>query len=467
MVFSSLPFLFIFISLTCLFYFAFRSLKWRNGVLLFASLVFYSWGEPKLVLLMALVVLAAWAGGLGIDALKDRPKARRACFIGTVSLITLNLAVFKYLGFLVSNINGIFGPVLTVPVIELPIGISFYTFQILSYVIDLYKGNVGVQKSFPRLLLYVSFFPQLIAGPIVRYSTVESEIGRRKEDVNEIAWGLRRFITGLAKKVIISNGVARFAEIVYAGDPQVYGRLMYWLAAIAYSLQLYFDFSGYSDMAIGLGRIFGFHFLENFDHPYVSCSITEFWRRWHISLSTWFRDYIYIPLGGSRVSRGRWFFNIMVVWSLTGLWHGASWNFVFWGLYYGLLLALEKLVTGRLMAKLPRPISWLITMFIVILGWTIFDLTDPAALATALRTMFAGGPFRPMDVLAANTGIIEGAFYIPLGLIFMFPVGKLFKKIESSAPGLILANLWSAALLILCCVYMFGSSFNPFIYFRF
>ncbi len=466
MVFSSLPFVFLFIPLTALLYFAFRSLKWRNGVLLLASLIFYSWGEPRLVLLMMLVSLAAYAGGLGIEGLKDRPALRKACFIATVSLITLNLLIFKYLGFFAENLAALGIPV-RVPEIALPIGISFYTFQILSYVIDLFKGRVKLQKSWPRLLLYVSFFPQLIAGPIVRYSTVEKEIGRRKEDPDEIAAGIRRFIIGFAKKLIISNGVAKFAEIVYAGDPAVYGRLMYWLAAIAYSLQIYFDFSGYSDMAIGLGRIFGFHFLENFDHPYVSRSITEFWRRWHISLSSWFRDYVYIPLGGNRVSRRRWIFNIMAVWALTGFWHGASWNFILWGLYYGLLLILEKLVTGKLMAKLPAPLSWLITMFTVVCGWVLFNITDFAALGTAFKTMFFGGPFDLMDVLAANTGIIEAALYIPLGLIFMFPVGKLFKGLEKTSLGVLLLNLWHLALLALCCVYMLSSSYNPFIYFRF
>lgn len=480
MVFSSLSFIFIFIPLTAFLYFIVQSRVWRNAVLLAASLIFYSWGEPKLVLLMMLTAFTAWIGGLLIERLRKRRGLFIFVFVVTVSLITLNLLVFKYLGFFAENVNALLGLSLNVPVIRLPIGISFYTFQILSYVIDLYRGKVALQKNYLLLLLYVCFFPQLIAGPIVRYSTVELEITKRNENLDEISCGIRRFIIGLSKKVIISNGVAGFAETVYAGDPAVYGSLMYWLAAVAYSLQIYFDFSGYSDMAIGLGRIFGFHFLENFDHPYISTSVTEFWRRWHMSLSSWFRDYIYIPLGGNRAGAARHLFNIMTVWALTGFWHGAAWNFILWGIYYGVLLCIEKFVfrEGSIPAaeRKENPVitllRWLVTMFIVVLGWTLFNAPDFAALALRLKMMFGLYGFSYMNVLAANTGIIEGALYIPLGLVFMFPVGsgirKLFGKyLDESAAGILIQNLWHTALLLLCTVYLVSSSFNPFIYFRF
>ena len=300
MVSSSLTFLFAFLPVTAALYFLIPNRTWRNGVLLAASLVFYAWGEPRFILLLLLAAAEGYLGGLLIEKRRSR-----AVLAVTVTLLVGNLAVFKYLGFFCANLSPLIPALGRVPALALPIGISFYTFQILSYVIDLYRGKVSVQRNFLSLLLYVSFFPQLIAGPIVRYETVEAEIRDRSESLTDAAVGLRRFIRGLAKKVLLANTVALLPDTIYAGDPAVFGTLSYWLAALGYTLQIYFDFSGYSDMAIGLGRMFGFHFLENFDYPYVSRSITEFWRRWHISLSTWFRDYVYIPLGGNRVSKGR------------------------------------------------------------------------------------------------------------------------------------------------------------------
>ena len=342
MVFSSITFVYAFFPLVAAAYYLSKNRVYRNVVLLLASLLFYSWGEPRFLLLMLAATLAAYCGGL----LMERCTAhRKLILIVTVVLLVGNLFVFKYLNFFSENLSALFGWS-ALPKLTLPIGISFYTFQILSYVIDLYRGEIRVQRNYFYLLLYVSFFPQLIAGPIVRYETVEQEIQERHESIDDVAAGLRRFILGLAKKVILANNIARIAETIYAGDSAVYGTTLYWLAAVAYALQIYFDFSGYSDMAIGLGRMFGFHFLENFDHPYTALSITDFWRRWHISLSTWFRDYVYIPLGGNRVKKSRWIRNILVVWALTGFWHGAQWNFLFWGLYYGLLLLAEKLFSG-------------------------------------------------------------------------------------------------------------------------
>ena len=299
MVFSSITFVYAFFPLVAAAYYLSKNRVYRNVVLLLASLLFYSWGEPRFLLLMLAATLAAYCGGL----LMERCTAhRKLILIVTVVLLVGNLFVFKYLNFFSENLSALFGWS-ALPKLTLPIGISFYTFQILSYVIDLYRGEIRVQRNYFYLLLYVSFFPQLIAGPIVRYETVEQEIQQRHESIDDVAAGLRRFILGLAKKVILANNIARIAETIYAGDSAVYGTTLYWLAAVAYALQIYFDFSGYSDMAIGLGRMFGFHFLENFDHPYTALSITDFWRRWHISLSTWFRDYVYIPLGGNRVKK--------------------------------------------------------------------------------------------------------------------------------------------------------------------
>ena len=364
------------------------------------------------------------------------------------------------------NLELLFGRSFGIREIILPIGISFYTFQILSYVFDLYMGKVRVQKNPIRLLLYVSFFPQLIAGPIVRYETVQSEIVDRHETLDEFSYGLKRFITGLAKKIIIANNVAMTAEIIYAGDPAVYGTAMYWVAAIAYTLQIYFDFSGYSDMAIGIGRMFGFHFLENFDNPYISRSITEFWRRWHISLSSWFRDYVYIPLGGNRGGKAKWLRNIMVVWMLTGIWHGAEWNFVLWGLYYGVLLIAEKLWLGRYIEKLPKVLSWLYTFIIVNVGWVIFNLTDFSQMALALRMMFTPHATQWLEMFASEISITRAYLFIPLGLICSLPLRKLFKPAKT-AFGELLYSGTLALILGICVMYTVSSGYNPFIYFRF
>jgi len=458
MVFSSLTFIYFFLAITVIAYFLLPSLKAKNAVLLLVSLVFYSWGEPKLVILMLLTAGIAYCGGLLIDKFRneEKLKACKASYIITDVLIISGLLVFKYADFLIQSFGGEgLG-------LKLPIGISFYTFQILSYVIDLYRGEVKLQKNPLRLLLYVSFFPQLIAGPIVRYQTVQEEIGSRTHSIDEIARGTRRFILGLAKKSIIANGVAQIAELIYAGDPEVYGCGAYWLAAICYALQIYFDFSGYSDMAIGLGRIFGFHFLENFDHPYLANSVTDFWRRWHISLSSWFRDYIYIPLGGNRVSKSRWIFNIMLVWALTGLWHGASWNFVLWGLYYGIFLLIEKLFIGKYLEK-THIIKHIYTLLVVVIGWVIFNLVDPSQMTFALSKMFSFAGTSSFDVITANSQIIKGFIFVPLAIISVFaqPVVDWLEEHE------VLANIVSLVLLFVSVVFLLSSSYNPFIYFRF
>ncbi len=468
MVFSSVTFMYFFFPLVFVLYYAINNRVWRNCVLLAASLLFYSWGEPRLIILMLAASLVAYIGGLLIGRFEQsgRYKSKKAVFIVTCVLLVLNLFLFKYLNFAVDNINLLLGDDIIIPEILLPIGISFYTFQILSYVIDLYKKEVAVQKNYFYLTLYVSFFPQLIAGPIVRYSTVESEILTRKESIGEIASGLRRFTVGFAKKAIIANNVAQVAEIIYDGSIEIYGTAMYWIAAVAYSLQLYFDFSGYSDMAIGIGRMFGFHFLENFNYPYVASSITDFWRRWHISLSSWFRDYIYIPMGGNRVGRFRHILNILTVWALTGFWHGAQWNFVLWGLYYAALLLFEKYIFGKLLEKLPRFFRHIYSLFFVIIGWVIFNLTDFSHMTFALSRMFSAVPTNFAAMLSADADILFGLVYIPLGIVFMLPIAPKIKCRDCALWDAVL-NILSIILFLLCIVYVISSSYNPFIYFRF
>lgn len=466
MVFSSLTFLYLFLPLAIVPYFLWKNRVYRNALLLVLSLAFYAWGEPKYIVMMLAATVVAYLGGLGMTALSHRPGARKAVFAATVSLVVLNLLVFKYLNFFWDNLSRVLDPGWSIPQIALPIGISFYTFQILSYVIDLYRGQVALQRNFFYLLLYISFFPQLIAGPIVRYSTVEEEILRRRESWADVEAGLKRFIVGLSKKVLLANNVAALAEIIYGGNQAIYGTSMYWLAALAYTFQIYFDFSGYSDMAIGLGRMFGFHFLENFNYPYLSRSATEFWRRWHISLSSWFRDYIYIPLGGSRVGKAKWVRNILVVWGLTGFWHGAEWNFLLWGLYYAGLLVAEKFFLGRWLEKLPSPLRWLYAFFVVNLGWVLFSRTDFGDLTHALHTMFVWQDTSLAQVLSADTEILLALVFLPLAFLFSFPVVQKLPRPKGTV-GALAEAVGYGLLLLLCVLSIVSSVYNPFIYFRF
>lgn len=471
MVFSSLSFIYLFLPLTALPYFLWNNRTWRNVVLLSASLLFYSWGEPKHLILMLAATMAAYLGGLLMFHFQrtNRDRWKRFVCIVTVVLLLGNLFVFKYLNFVSDNLSPFLK--ISVPTITLPIGISFYTFQILSYVIDLYRGKVEVQRNYFYLLLYVSFFPQLIAGPIVRYQTIEEEILHRRETLSDVAAGLRRFIMGLAKKVLIADSVAALADVIYAGNPALYGTAMYWLAALSYTLQIYFDFSGYSDMAIGLGRMFGFHFLENFDHPYVSLSITEFWRRWHISLSTWFRDYVYIPLGGNRVSKPRWILNLFIVWGLTGFWHGAQWNFLLWGLYYAVLLLFEKLFFFKILERLPKFFRWLYSMFFVIIGWVMFNLTDFSQMFHALQMMFTPHTTEWASAVCADSSVLYGLLSIPLGLICMLPWGQWLcqrgKRVSESESSTAVSNLICLILAAVCIIFIISSHYDYFIYFRF
>ena len=466
MVFSTLTFLFVFLPLTCILYYLLPFRGYRNTVLLAASILFYSWGEPKYILLMLAASLVAYIGGLLIFRLEKtgKLKLRKFVFVLTVSLLILNLLIFKYFNFAAENVSRLLNLQILVPEIVLPIGISFYTFQILSYVIDLYHHRVFLQKNYFHLTLYVTFFPQLIAGPIVRYQTVEEDIKHRRETVDDVVVGVKRFIVGLAKKVILANNVGAFATLIYGGDKAVYGTQFYWLATVAYALQIYFDFSGYSDMAIGLGRVFGFRFLENFNYPYIATSITDFWRRWHISLSSWFRDYIYIPLGGNRVKRSRWILNILIVWGLTGFWHGAQWNFLLWGCFYGVLLLIEKLFLQKMLHKIPKILRWCYTAFFVLIGWVLFNFTDFTQLTETLKHLFSFR-FTPwISAVEEDISILYGLFYIPAGIVCMFPWKK---PVAGSWISALAEDLIYGILFVVCVMYILGSTYNPFIYFRF
>ena len=472
MVFSSLTFVFAFLPAVIILYFAVKNRTWRNAVLLLSSLIFYSWGEPKHIFLMIAATAVAYAGGWGIHSAKESGK-RISCkiiYIGTLVLLVANLFVFKYLNFAENVFASITGTKAKLGKIALPIGISFYTFQILSYVIDLYRGEVELQRNPFSLLLYVSFFPRLIAGPIVRYQTVEEEISSRKENLEDISEGIKRFIVGLAKKVLLANNISAAMNIIYDGAIETYGTLLLWVAAVAYTIQIYYDFSGYSDMAIGIGRIFGFHFLENFNYPYNTHSVTDYWRNWHISLSSWFRDYVYIPLGGNRVGKWRWILNIIIVWAMTGLWHGAEWNFPLWGLYYGVILVLEKLVIGKLLKKLPKFLSWFYMFFVITVGFVLFNMTEPSRYAEVMRAMFVPVPTNWPAVMAENINIVKTAIWMPLGMIFIFPVkaklGNLLHEKCGQAANAVECVI-CVLLFLLCVVYMLSTTYNPFIYFRF
>ena len=396
--------------------------------------------------------------------IEENEKYRKLLFIVTCIFNIGILFFFKYFNFFVNDVLMLKNVTLN---IILPIGISFYTFQILSYVIDVYKKEVVAQRSIINLGAYVTMFPQLISGPIVRYQTIAKELTERKEHVDDIAEGLRRFIIGLGKKIIIANQMAIIADKVYLSIPLHDLNTMFaWIGTIAFALQIYYDFSGYSDMAIGLGKMFGFHFVENFNYPYIATSITDFWRRWHISLSSWFRDYVYIPLGGSRCSKGRWMLNIMIVWSLTGLWHGASYNFILWGLYYGVLLMMEKLLFKKYLDKL-KGINYIITMLIVLVGWVFFNSSSVDQIIYMIRNLFGfNGSFSL--ILLNNQGILYLLPYMLIAIIGMGPwINQLFIKIRNNTIGFTIYDIYLVVILVVCLIFLINDSYNPFIYFRF
>lgn len=465
MVFSSFTFLFIFLPLVLLTYFLAKKRQYRNVVLLVFSLIFYAWGEPVYVLLMLLSIIVNYFIALKIER---RKKGKKKWMIIDVIFNLGIIGFFKYGNFMIQNINSIFHSNIGEMNLALPIGISFYTFQVLSYVIDVYRKTVPAQKSMVNLGMYVTLFPQLIAGPIVRYETVAEEIENRKENFNEVVEGLKRFFIGLGKKVLIANQMALIADTIYGGDLEVTGTIALWLAAISYTLQIYFDFSGYSDMAIGLGRMFGFHFLENFNYPYIAKSITDFWRRWHISLSTWFRDYVYIPLGGNRVNKLKWLRNILVVWLLTGLWHGASWNFILWGVYYGVILIIEKVFLGKLIEKLPKVLQHIYALFFIIIGWVIFRVEDFSQMGIVLQKMFVWQASGIVDNIILNFDIFSSLPYILVGIIGSIPLlANIREKRRETTTYQVASSIWSFGVFILSICFLLVATYNPFIYFRF
>ncbi|MBO5421507.1 MAG: MBOAT family protein [Clostridia bacterium] len=426
MVFSSTTFLFLFLPAVLILYYnpIIKSLTFRNAILIFSSIFFYAWGEPFFVILMLASIFLNWLFGLGVAKFKDSSPTKARLFVGLSVIVNLGMMfVFKYLTFTLENINALFSTNLDTLDIALPIGISFFTFQAMSYVIDVYRGNGAVQKNPFNVALYISFFPQLIAGPIVRYQTIADQINFRKETFDDFSNGVYRFMLGFCKKVLIANNVAVVADGIF-GNSEI-SVATAWVGAIAYTLQIFFDFAGYSEMAIGLGKMFGFHFLENFDYPYISKSVSEFWRRWHISLGTWFRDYVYFPLGGSRVKKkSRLIFNLFVVWLLTGVWHGANWTFVVWGLLYFLLLAFEKLT------KFPEKVKFfnhIYTMLFVIIGWVLFRSDSIADALSYLKTMFFMSGAQLFDEKTIFY-LDNYKFYLAAGILASFPIMPKIKE---------------------------------------
>ena len=461
MLFSSNVFLYFYIPIVLLLYYL-SPRKLRNLTLFVVSLVFYGWGEPVYVLLMAATILLNYAFGAWIHHRRSQDRSAKGILAAGVAANLLILGFFKYTGFLLESLQSVL-PFLSgvqVPQITLPIGISFYVFQSMSYIIDVYRNDAPVQKNPITFGTYVTLFPQLIAGPIVRYADVAQQLSHRRENLTDFASGIRLFVVGLAKKVLLANQMGAMWNALQIQS----GTLAAWTGIAAYTLQLYFDFSGYSDMARGLGRMLGFEFLENFNYPYISRSITEFWRRWHISLSTWFREYVYIPLGGNRKGLKRQIWNLLIVWGLTGLWHGASWNFLLWGLYYGVLLIIEKVFLLKVLEKTPNFLRHIYTMLVVLLGWALFYFEDLGALGAFFTRAFS---FTPSGSTELNTVLA----YLPLflvGAVSATPLGaKCYRKVNNQ-PWMGYVSVAAAAVLLLLCVAALASqSYNPFIYFRF
>ncbi len=486
MIFSSFVFLFFFFIITVGLYYILPKFL-RNFLLVVTSLVFYAWGEPIYVLIMIFSILFNWIIGLCLEKVKTNNKKKSEEAIANFQesnkhsiaekiliiiccVVNLGaLSFFKYTNFFIENINSLTSFSIELFEIVLPIGISFYTFQTLSYVIDVYWGNVKVQKNLIDFATFVTMFPQLIAGPIVRYSDVEKQLKVRNETSEMVANGILRFIIGLGKKVLLANKAGAIWDMVYSEIGGGINVSLAWIGAIAFSFQIYFDFSGYSDMAIGLGKMFGFEFPENFNYPYISSSITEFWRRWHITLSSWFREYVYIPLGGNRKGKGRQILNLLIVWCLTGFWHGASWNFILWGFYFFVLLMIEKLFLLKLFKKIPKLITHIYSLFFIIIGWVIFSCTKLSEIGTYLKSMFSGPlvSSKSMYILSTN------AILFIIMIVAATPLPKIFfnylsKKMNMSE-GLCFAFKATTCMFIfiLCIAYLTGDSYNPFLYFRF
>lgn len=462
MVFTSINFLYYFLPTVLILYFIVPK-KYKNLLLLISSLLFYFYGEPKYIILMIIEIVLAYFEARLIEKYKSKE-----IFIFSIFIHVLLLCIFKYTNFLITNINGIFNTNISLLNIVLPIGISFYTFQIISYLVDVYKEKVKAQKNYISLATYVSLFPQLIAGPIVRYETINDELDNRKQTFNDFSSGISRFIIGLSKKVLIANILGELCNIFILSNEKTV--LFYWIYGISYSLQIYFDFSAYSDMAIGLGRMFGFHFMENFDYPYISKSITEFWRRWHISLSSWFKDYVYIPLGGSREGTFKLIRNILIVWLLTGLWHGSEWTFVIWGMFIGILLVIEKLLLNKYIEKLPSIVRRIYTLFIIMISFIIFSGSNINESFNNIVGLFNfSNPFINKFTIhyLKDYGLV-----LIIAIFLSTPILKntIIKLKENKKINNIINILDIIVLLILLVIvtsYLIDSSYNPFLYFRF
>ena len=468
MLFSSIVFLFSFLPAVMILYYL-LPVRFRNVILLLASLVFYAWGEPVYLFLMLLSILFNYFSGLDIARnLQDKRAAKRSLVFNLI----INLAVlgfFKYEGFVLDTLNGILPVHISYHALPLPIGISFYTFQILSYIIDVYRGNVKVQTNLPNFALYVTMFPQLIAGPIVQYADVDEQLASREVSRTKFGEGSMYFIRGLAKKVLLANTSGMiFTEVSGLAKGNI-AVMTAWLGAFAYMFQIYFDFSGYSDMAIGLGKMFGFEFNMNFNYPYVSKSITEFWRRWHISLSSWFRDYVYIPLGGNRVSKIKHIRNLLIVWFLTGLWHGAAWNFVAWGLYYGIILIIEKYILSPVLDKLPSVVRHIYSIVLVVIGWVLFFSPSLGGAARYLGMMFGAGAHGVADresLYLLTTNLVLWIILI-IGSTPLTDVRYQHMLRQKKWNTTLLNGIVYAVLFILCIAYLVTETYNPFLYFRF
>ena len=467
MLFSTISFIYYFLAAVLLLYFI-VPFKCKNLVLLVASLLFYFYGEPVYTLLMLATIVSSYIHGLLID--KFRGSVWSKVFLWTSILTSIGaLGFFKYSDFFIRNVNSLFHTEYSLLGLALPIGISFYTFQTLSYTIDVYRGEAKVQKSLVRLATYVALFPQLIAGPIVRYTTVEKELSCRTHSFENFAYGVTRFVIGLSKKVLIADTLGTLAGTVHGMDELTVAAA--WIYAIAVTLQLYFDFSGYSDMAIGLGRIFGFHFLENFNYPFISGSIAEFWRRWHMSLGTWFRDYVYIPLGGNRVSKGRWLFNTLVVWFLTGFWHGADWTFMIWGLYFAAFLMLEKFAFHDFFTKIPRVFSHIYVVFAILISFVIFSANGLPGMVSDIGALFGAGG---LALWSSQTAYYLGsyAFVLVVAMVGATPLVKntvlaIRKTKAGSIACDVLEPVFVIGMLMIVTAYFVDGSFSPFLYFRF
>ncbi len=475
MVFSSFSFLAFFMPLVIMLHFLSKNIHWRNGVLLLFSVFFYSWGEPVWVLSMLFSTLVNYGFGLAISRSTSAP-ARKIMLALAAVVSLMFLAYFKYSSFVENTVNALLGIHTVVPPKTLPIGISFYTFQILTYTVDVYRGKTPVQKSPFLLLLYISFFPQLIAGPIVQYGDIEPMLMTRSTSLDKFTSGMKRFIIGLAKKTLLANVCGKLlGTMAMAGAPEGLSVTGAWVGMVLFALQIYFDFSGYSDMAIGMARAFGFELKENFNYPYVSKSISEFWRRWHMSLGAFFRDYLYIPLGGNKVGKWRLVMNLAVVWMLTGLWHGASWNFVVWGLYYGVIIILERLVYGKALERLPSFTRIGYSLVLVLVGWALFYYENLSMGMQHVGAMFGVGASGFIDDKTIFA-LKDKALFLPIALVACLPVKELVQKAIRAPKRMptflvravpVVQYVAISALLALTLLALVGQSFNPFLYFRF